>query len=81
MTRVVPDQKTKFENDELFRKLSRESEVRIYCLIVVDEFSIKLFRPIMKGNFNCTQWPLLVVVMTLFKRNAKQTIGSCKSMS
>eukprot|EP00795_Rhopilema_esculentum_P001605 gene1605-16065_t len=28
MTRVVPDQKTKFENDELFRKLSRESEVR-----------------------------------------------------
>ena len=27
MTRVVPDQKTKFENDELFRKLSRESEV------------------------------------------------------
>ena len=27
MPRVVPDQKTKFENDELFRKLSRESEV------------------------------------------------------
>lgn len=28
MTRVVPDQKTKFESDELFRKLSRESEIR-----------------------------------------------------
>lgn len=28
MPRVVPDQKDKFENDELFRKLSRESEVR-----------------------------------------------------
>lgn len=28
MTRVVPDQKSKFESDELFRKLSRESEVR-----------------------------------------------------
>lgn len=28
MTRVVPDQKTKFETDELFRKLSRESEIR-----------------------------------------------------
>eukprot|EP00794_Sanderia_malayensis_P018787 gene18787-20678_t len=28
MTRVVHDQKAKFENDELFRKLSREAEVR-----------------------------------------------------
>ncbi|KAK2164596.1 hypothetical protein LSH36_61g04013 [Paralvinella palmiformis] len=28
MPRVVPDQREKFENDELFRKLSRESEVR-----------------------------------------------------
>jgi len=28
MTRVVPDQKAKFEGDELFRKLSRESEIR-----------------------------------------------------
>lgn len=28
MPRVVPDQKGKFENDELFRRLSRESEVR-----------------------------------------------------
>lgn len=27
MPRVVTDQKAKFENDELFRKLSRESEV------------------------------------------------------
>lgn len=28
MPRVVPDQQATFENDELFRKLSRESEVR-----------------------------------------------------
>ncbi len=28
MPRVVPDQKHKFENDELFRRLSRESEVK-----------------------------------------------------
>jgi len=27
MPRVVPDQREKFENDELFRKMSRESEV------------------------------------------------------
>lgn len=27
MPRVVPDQKAKFESDELFRRLSRESEV------------------------------------------------------
>lgn len=27
MPRVVPDQKSKFESDELFRKLSRDSEV------------------------------------------------------
>ena len=28
--RVVPDQKSRFESDELFRRLSRESEVTIY---------------------------------------------------
>lgn len=27
MPRVVPDQKSKFESDELFRRLGRESEV------------------------------------------------------
>ncbi len=29
MPRVVSDQRAKFDNDELFRKLSRESEVRV----------------------------------------------------
>jgi len=29
MPRVVPDQKSKFESDELFRRLSRESEVKL----------------------------------------------------
>lgn len=28
MPRVVPDQRSKFENEEFFRKLSRECEVR-----------------------------------------------------
>ena len=28
MPKVVPDQREKYENDEFFRKLSRESEVR-----------------------------------------------------
>lgn len=31
MPRVVPDQKSKFESDELFRRLSRESEVSHVC--------------------------------------------------
>lgn len=30
MPRVVPDQKSKFESDELFRRLSRESEVSTF---------------------------------------------------
>jgi len=36
MPRVVPDQREKFENDELFRKMSRESEVSGYirCLVI-----------------------------------------------
>lgn len=33
MPRVVPEQKSKFESDELFRRLSRESEVRLTGLI------------------------------------------------
>jgi len=40
MPRVVPDQREKFENDELFRKMSRESEVSAVWLtcyaIVID---------------------------------------------
>lgn len=38
MPRVVPDQKGKFESDELFRRLSRESEVKAksYSNKVVD---------------------------------------------
>jgi hypothetical protein len=31
MPRVVPDQKSKFESDELFKKLSRDSEVSSKC--------------------------------------------------
>ena len=34
MPRVVPDQKNKFESDELFRRLSRESEVSIFCTLI-----------------------------------------------
>lgn len=32
MPRVVPDQKSKFESDELFRRLGRESEVSVRIL-------------------------------------------------
>lgn len=28
--RVIPDQKGRFESDELFRRLSRESEVKLF---------------------------------------------------
>lgn len=34
MPRVVPDQKSKFESDELFRRLGRESEVSQICYMV-----------------------------------------------
>lgn len=33
MPRVVQDQKPKFESDELFRRISRESEVR-QCFLI-----------------------------------------------
>jgi len=32
MPRVVPDQREKFDNDELFRKMSRESEVSVFII-------------------------------------------------
>lgn len=35
MPRVVPDQKSKFESDELFRRLSRESEVGNFLISIV----------------------------------------------
>lgn len=34
MPRVVPDQESKFQSDELFRRLSRESEVRRYFVVI-----------------------------------------------
>lgn len=43
MTRVVPDQKSKFETDELFRKLSRESEVFIAHFVLCKKFLLPLF--------------------------------------
>ena len=33
MPRVVNDQKTKYETDELFKKLSQEMDVRVQCFI------------------------------------------------
>ncbi|RWS10503.1 protein big brother-like protein, partial [Dinothrombium tinctorium] len=41
MPRVVQDQKSKFETDELFRRLSRESEVRCSIDFDVDLFSVR----------------------------------------
>ncbi len=47
MPRVVPDQKHKFENDELFRRLSRESEVMYKLLSKINlkgsSFSLIIF--------------------------------------
>lgn len=36
MPKVVPNQKAKFETEELFRRLSRESEVRIILMNQLD---------------------------------------------
>lgn len=41
MPKVVPDQKTKFESDDLFKKLSRESEVNLFSLVLFFEFKGK----------------------------------------
>lgn len=41
MPRVVTDQKAKFENDELFRKLSRESEVSERAGLVFSPFRLR----------------------------------------
>lgn len=35
MPRVVPEQKSKFESDELFRRLSRETEVVCECKYIL----------------------------------------------
>ena len=47
MPRVVPDQREKFENDELFRKMSRESEVSArfnYAVDVIDRYAMIDYR-------------------------------------
>ncbi|KAH8395273.1 hypothetical protein KR222_005215, partial [Zaprionus bogoriensis] len=51
MPRVVPDQKTKFESDELFRRLSRESEVRYtgYRERAIDERRMRFVTDCRKG--------------------------------
>lgn len=43
MPRVVPDQRSKFENDELFRKLSREGEVRVHTFLSSRKFVFSLY--------------------------------------
>lgn len=45
MPRVVPEQKSKFESDELFRRLSRESEVRYPRRTVSSVGSVIVGRP------------------------------------
>ena len=50
MPRVVPDQREKFENDELFRKLSRESEVNQVCVVMV---GLNLELP---GTYGCNPY-------------------------
>lgn len=49
MPRVVPDQKSKFESDELFRRLSRESEVSQLVLVLRNSWN---FRSVWEWNGN-----------------------------
>ncbi|XP_062130850.1 protein brother [Drosophila sulfurigaster albostrigata] len=51
MPRVVPNQKSKFESDELFRRLSRESEVRYtgYRERAIDERRMRFVTDCRKG--------------------------------
>jgi len=49
MSRVVPDQRKTFENDEFFRKLSRESEVRNLCFQRIIINCVKLFRDFLRS--------------------------------
>ncbi|KAF3854467.1 hypothetical protein F7725_022522 [Dissostichus mawsoni] len=44
MPRVVPDQRSKFENEEFFRKLSRECEVSLFLLHWVHSIKYTGFR-------------------------------------
>jgi len=51
MPRVVPDQKSKYDTDELFRRLSRESEVRYtgYRERAIDERRMRFVTDCRKG--------------------------------
>jgi len=51
MPRVVPDQRSRFDNDELFRKLSREGEVRIPRFILHVQLSFFMEYKIYLGYF------------------------------
>lgn len=44
MPRVVPDQRSTFDNDELFRRLSRECEVKFKKFIVGSHILSRKFR-------------------------------------
>jgi hypothetical protein len=48
--RVIPDQKGRFESDELFRRLSRESEVRSWRSIYIGR----------------RHWPAQILTITFF---------------
>lgn len=49
MPRVVQDQKSKFESDELFRRISRESEVRQSFFF---DFGVRVFGFVLSSCFN-----------------------------
>lgn len=57
MPRVVPDQKSKFESDELFRRLSRESEVPINFLTIAKSRAV--FEGDGGGTFDPEPWQML----------------------
>lgn len=64
MPKVVPDQKTKFESDDLFKKLSRESEVNFYFF----KFCFPILR---KKKFKLILRFVLLVIVTVHRKKDK----------
>lgn len=54
MPRVVPEQKQKYENDETFRKLARESEVRNNTIYI--QRASWMNSTLLKGQMGIPEW-------------------------
>jgi len=72
MPRVVPDQREKFENDELFRRLSRESEIRYtsYRELSVEERQSRLQAECREGHADVVFVSLGINLQLFFESNS-----------